>query len=181
MILEIFEHADLGKRDVNEVIGNDINEYVNGFIKESPNKKNAIYVTSYSIFLFIVFLLFLKIYKVSRDGFSLDNFETEVLDVGIVLSYAIISFIFYPLLMFLITKSIKENWQGPKRLIAGIPTIIPVAIFASLIFIDNDNLRNFLDQELPIFTSISTFIVGILLCVITLSISYFSHIFTKKK
>ena len=177
-IIEIFEHAQLENRNVNEIVNNDIESFVKEFLDDQSSKFNVLSVFLYCVSLFIFFLIFMKIYKVFRgQAFSMSNFETETLDVGITLTYFIISFVFYPLLMWLIHYSAKKQFEGAKRLIIVIPTFIPLLLMGLLIFIDNEGLRNFLDTEIVIFGNIYAFVLGIIVLVITGTLS----IYTKEK
>ncbi|MDC0559107.1 DUF1048 domain-containing protein [Candidatus Izimaplasma bacterium] len=182
MILEIFEHADIAGRSVDEVIGNDINGYIQNFIEESKHKFNLLFVMTYSMFLYVCFLLFFKSYKVFRPGdFTIDKFKTETLDVGIVLMYTVISFVFYPLLMYVINQIAKNNLQGYKKLVIVIPASIPILLVGVLMFIRNESFRNFLDQPFVIFPNLFTFILGIVLGVVILFLMKYSYILKKKK
>lgn len=182
MILEIFEHADLAGRSVNEVIGNDLKSYVDNFIEESKHKFNIAYIMSYSMLLYVGFLLFFKLYKVLRPGnFTLDKFKTETLDVGLVLTYTIISFVFYPLLIYIITQIAKENLRGYKKLLILIPALIPFALVGLLMFIENESFRNFLDQPLVIFPNLFTFILGIVLGIAIFIVMKYSYLLKNKK
>ncbi|MEZ4508388.1 MAG: DUF1048 domain-containing protein [Eubacteriales bacterium] len=117
MILEIFEHANLDQRPVQDVVGDDPGAFVDRFIGETGRSHTIGYRLSYATTLFITFLLFLKAYKVLRTGpVSLMSLQSETLDVGIVLTYLIISYAFFPWLLSIIRKSAREQWSGAKRM-----------------------------------------------------------------
>lgn len=161
MILEIFEHASQENRDVDEVIGGDLDEYLEEFLKASGGEPSALYWFSYSSLLFTGYLLFIKLYKVIRaGGFNMNGFETEPLDLGITITYAIISFVFFPLLMITLKKAARKQWKGIKSVLTLLPFIIPVTLLA-LLMNGNETLREFIDQPFPIFNNIYTFILGI--------------------
>jgi DNA-binding ferritin-like protein (Dps family) len=161
MILEIFEHASQENRDVDEVIDGNLDEYMEEFLNASGGEPTALYWFSYSSLLFTGYLLFIKLYKVIRlGGFNLNGFETETLDLGITITYAIISFVFFPLLMITLKKVAKEQWTGIKSMMALLPFIIPVGLLV-LLMNGNETFREFVDQPFPIFNSIYTFILGI--------------------
>ena len=161
MILEIFEHASQENRDVNEVIGDNLNEYMEEFLSASGGEPSILYWFSYSSLLFTGYLLFIKLYKVIRSGgFNMNGFETETLDLGITITYAIISFVFFPLLMITLKKAAKEHWKGIKSMVTLLPFIIPVGLLV-LLMNGNEAFRAFVDQPFPIFNSIYTFMIGI--------------------
>lgn len=161
MILEIFEHASQENRNVYEVIGGNLDEYMKEFLKASGGEPTVLYWFSYSSLLFTGYLLFIKLYKVIRvGGFNLSSFETETLDLGVTITYAIISFVFFPLLMITLKKAAKEQWNGLKSILTLVPFIIPVGLLA-LLMNGNETFHEFVDQPFPIFSNIYTFILGI--------------------
>ncbi|MFH0766656.1 MAG: DUF1048 domain-containing protein [Bacillota bacterium] len=177
MILEIFEHACLANRDINDVVNNDIHKYIEGFILESKFKFNLYYMLTYCLFLYIVFLLSMKTYKLFRESsFSLDNFQSYPLDVGIVLTYTIISFVFFPLLLLIINGIAKKKLQGYKKIVIIIPTLIPIGLSIILIFVNNENFKSFLDQPINIFPNLFAYILGFLLAAALLVLMKFTNI-----
>jgi len=162
-VLEIFEHAVLDNRDVDEVIGGNLKNFMNGFIEAAGGQYSFLYLFSYSGGLFVGYLLLMKVYKLIRDGFEISNFETENLDFGIVFTYAVIAFVFFPWLMVIMKKASSEQWTGIKRSMILLPFAIPVGLISMLIGVENDHLRNILDYELPVFNSPIAFFVGILI------------------
>lgn len=172
MILEIFEHASLEKRSVDVVVGNDLESYIKQFLPENKTNYNPLNIFLYSASLFTFFLIFMKIYKVVRvDNTSIESFQTETLDMGITLTYFIISFGFYPLLMYMIHRSAKMQWTGFKRWLIAIPLLIPILLMSGLIFIENDALRSFLDQDTIIFGNMLSFVIGIVILIILTSLT----------
>lgn len=161
-ILEIFEHAVLDDRDVDEVIGGNLKSFMNGFIEAAGGQYSLLYLFSYSSMLFVGYLLLMKVYKLIRDGFEVSNFKTENLDFGIVFTYALISFVFFPWLMITMKKASSEQWAGIKRSLILLPFIIPAGLMSLLIGVENERLRNILDYELPLFNSPVAFSVGII-------------------
>ena len=175
MILEIFEHAALEERDINEVIRNDIEQFVKEFLVDKQQKFNIRYILLYSTSLYLFFILFMKIYKVLRaDTISVENFKTEPLDVGITLTYFIIAYAMYPLLMYTIHYSAKKQLNSYKRLIIVIPALIPLVLMFALIFIDNPSMRNFLDTPTAFFSSIYTFIIGVIFFIVTTTLTIYT-------
>jgi len=164
-ILEIFEHAVLDNRDVDEVIGGNLKSFMNGFIEAAGGQYSLLYLFSYSSVLFVGYLLLMKVYKLIRDGFEVSNFKTENLDFGIVFTYALIAFVFFPWMMITMKKASSEQWAGIKRSLILLPFIIPVGLMSLLIGVENENLRSILDYELPLFNSPVAFSIGVILLV----------------
>jgi len=161
-VLEIFEHAVLDDRDVDEVIGGNLKSFMNGFIEAAGGQYSLLYLFSYSGVLFVGYLLLMKVYKLIRDGFEVSNFKTENLDLGIVFTYALISFVFFPWMMITMKKASSEQWAGIKRSLILLPFVIPVGLMSLLIGVENERLRSILDYELPLFNSPVAFSVGII-------------------
>jgi len=161
-VLEIFEHAVLDDRDVDEVIGGNLKSFMNGFIEAAGGQYSLLYLFSYSGVLFVGYLLLMKVYKLIRDGFEVSNFKTENLDFGIVFTYALISFVFFPWMMITMKKASSEQWAGIKRSLILLPFVIPVGLMSLLIGVENERLRSILDYELPLFNSPVAFSVGII-------------------
>ncbi|MBI9014204.1 MAG: DUF1048 domain-containing protein [Clostridiales bacterium] len=164
-ILEIFEHAVIDNRDVEEVIGGDLKSFMDGFIEAAGGQYSFLYLFSYSSVLFMGYLLLMKVYKLIRDGFEISNFETENLDFGIVFTYALIAFVFFPWLMIIMKKASSEQWSGLKRSLILLPFIIPFGLMSMLIGVENNRLRGILDFELPLFNSPGAFFVGIVILI----------------
>lgn len=182
MIVEIFEHAALDHRDVNDVINHDLAAYLQPFLESSGSKTGFLYWLGYSSSLFVSYLLLMKVYKVLRPGnFTLDLLKTETLDLGITLSYALIAFIFFPWLMLTLQASTKHQWKGVKRLLILLPLIIPFGLLIMLIAIDTPALRSFLDYPTPIFTSPFSMALGLLVLAGSLILIRLNHILAIRK
>jgi len=174
MILEIFEHAHLDGRTAEEVIGGDLASFVDRFANETGRAHTPGYLISYSSSLFLAFLLFLKAYKVLRTGtVSLAALRSETLDVGIVVTYFIISYGFFPWLILSVRRSAREQWQGAQRLKILLPMLIPVGLMASLILIDSPAWRAVIDRPFPIFTSPLALALGIVLLIAAILLTRF--------
>jgi DNA-binding ferritin-like protein (Dps family) len=155
MVLEIFEHAALKGRTVQEVTGGDLKQFLDGFFKAAGGESSLLYSLLYSSALFSGFLLSIKTYKVFRHGrFSTGALQTEVLDLGIVMTYALISFVFFPWMKSVLRKAAKEQWQGWERGRLLLPFIVPFGSMAILIGVEADLLRAFLDQPFPVLGSL---------------------------
>ncbi len=166
MVLEIFEHARLDNRAVKDVIGGDLAAFTESFVNEAGRPHTFGYRFSYATAMFVLFLLFLKAYKVLRTGtVSLDTLRSETLDAGIVMTYLIISYAFFPWLIATTRRSAREQWRGARRLLILVPMTIPAGLMAALILIDAPWWRAFVDRPFPIFTSPLSLALGVLLLV----------------
>jgi len=164
MILEIFEDANYANRSIEDVIDNDLESYMMGFIEASGGSYSPLYLMSYCAFLYMIYLLMIKIYKVLRPGnFTWDLLKSESLDVGIILVYAIIAFVFFPWILILINKAAKEQWRGIKRLIIVIPLIIPFGILGVLLKVNHPKFVAFIDQPIQLFSNIYSLGIGFIL------------------
>lgn len=169
MILEIFEHANIDNRKVDDIISNDLGHFLQGFIDEAKKSNNLGFILTYSTSLFISYLLLIKAYKVLRTGsFSFSLIETETLDVGIVVMYALIGYIFFPWLLYMIKRSTRYQWHGIKRLFILTPFIIPLGLMMGLILLDSPELRLIVDRPVPLFTNVWSIGIGIILLLISL-------------
>lgn len=177
MILEIFEHAAMDQRDINEVIAGDLKGFLQPFISQTGHQLSMSYLLLYSAFLYVVYLLFMKLYKVIRPGFLLENFKTETLDFGITASYFLIAFVFFPWMIMSQRKAASEQWQGLKKLLLAIPFIIPIGLMFILIAIRIPQFVAILDLNVPIFPSVYHFAVGICIA----SILFTLMLFVKKR
>ncbi len=168
MVLEIFEHASLQNRDVNEVTGGNLEEFMSGFIEVSGGKLSTIYLVSYSTFLFVIYILFIKLYKVIKyGGLSLEAIEQQVLDRGIVLTYLIIAYIFFPWMLTTVKKAATEQWRGIKKALLLIPFLLPLSLVSVLIISDNTTFREFLDSPMPILSSAFLVICALIISVVS--------------
>lgn len=164
MVLEIFEHANFENRDLDDVIGGNLESFLEGFVEETAGRSSALYLFSYCTVLYISYLLFMKAYKVLRTGgFSIEKLSTENLDVGLVVTYAIIAYVFFPWLNLTIQKAAREQWRGIKRLIILIPFILPFGLVSILILVDSPEFIKIIDTSVPIFSSIPSIVIGVLL------------------
>lgn len=170
-ILEIFEHAVLDNRALGEVINHDLKTFVKGFLVEGGGN-NLTYLMTYSGMLFMGYLLLMKVYKITRVGFHMDNFKTETLDFGIVATYALIAFVFFPWLMLTMKKASSLQWKGLKRGLILLPFIIPIALFMTLVIADDHRLRMLLDQNMGIFNSPFKFLLGVLIFIVLIGLRY---------
>jgi DNA-binding ferritin-like protein (Dps family) len=166
MVLEIFEHARLDNRSAQDVVGGDLAAFTDRFVSETGRAHTLGYRLSYATALFIAFLLFLKAYKVLRTGvLTLSALRSETLDVGIVITYLIISYAFFPWLIATVRRSAREQWRGAKRMLILLPMMIPVGLMAALIGIENPAWRAVIDRPFPIFTSPLAVVLGVVLLV----------------
>lgn len=166
MIIEIFEHASLEDREVDEVVGNNLSKFVEGFIAETGKKYNSLYLFSYATFLFIGYLLLIKAYKVLRTGhITVDTLKSETMDLGLVLTYCIIAYIVVPWLLLSIKRSTIYHWNGVKRILVIIPLLIPIGLFMGLILINDPELIKIIEYPVPLFSSIWSIGIGILLLI----------------
>ncbi|MCH4886113.1 DUF1048 domain-containing protein [Acidaminobacter sp. JC074] len=152
-VLEIFEHASMDQRDVESVIDGDLNKFLEPFISAGGGNFSILYLMAYSLSLFVGYIILMKVYKMTKIGFSLEAIESSTLDFGIVISYAIIAFVFFPWLMYLMRKASVERWSNVKRLWIICPVLLPIGILFVLIGVENDALRAFLDKELSLLDS----------------------------
>lgn len=169
MILEIFEHAYLDNRAAEDVTGGDLASFIESFVNETGHAHTPGYLLCYSTSLFLAFLLFFKAYKVLRTGaVTLAVIHSETLDVGIVVTYFMISYVFFPWLILSIRKSAREQWNGLQRLKILFPMFIPVGLMMSLIMIGSPEWRAVIDRPLPIFSSPTAIIIGAVLLIGTI-------------
>ena len=164
MVLEIFEHASLDGRHVEEVIDHDLAAFIESFTAETGKRHTLLYLLSYSTSLFIGYLLLMKAYKVVRTGdISLAMLKTETLDIGLVATYGLIAYLFFPWLLLIIQRSAKYRWRGIKRIQILFPFVIPFGLVGSLILINNPGFSEIIDKPVPLFANPGTFGIGILL------------------
>lgn len=166
MILEIFEEANYANRSIDEVIGNNLTAYMNGFLDASGGDHTPLYLFSFSSFLYVLYLLSMKLYVVLKPGdFTLELLKSETLDFGIIFVYAIIAYAFFPWMLVTIQKAAKEQWTGVKRIQVILPFLLPFGLIAAMIFIDHPDFIAFIDQPVHIFSSIYSLGFGIILAI----------------
>lgn len=167
-ILEIFEDASINTRDVNEVIGSNLEQFVQGFIEVSGGVETVPYLLSYSTFLYVIYLLFMKLYMVVKGSGPIEDIlRNETLDLGIILMYAIISYIFFPLMYVMVRRSARKGWTGLKRGLVAVPLVIPILLVVIMMFVKNPQFRAFIDNPIHIFSSYFTVLLGILIVIIS--------------
>lgn len=167
-ILEIFEDAYINNRDVNEVIGSNLEQFVQGFIEVSGGVETVPYLLSYSTFLYVIYLLFMKLYMVVKGSGPIEDIlRNETLDLGIILMYAIISYIFFPLMYVMVRRSARKGWTGLKRGLVAIPLVIPILLVVIMMFVKKPQFRAFIDNPIHIFSSYFTVLLGILIVIIS--------------
>jgi hypothetical protein len=153
-------------RSARDVISNNLDEFLQPFLEAAGSKEDFIYYALYGTWLYSLYLIFFKLYKVVRIGLDIDNFVTEKMDVGITLSYALIAFVFFPWMMIVLKKSSQEQWTGIKKSLVILPAVVPLGLLGLLIFIDTPSMREFLDQPVPIFDSVFKFFIGLIVSVL---------------
>lgn len=154
MILEILEHANQEGRTLESITGGDSESFITGFVTASGGRLTPLYLFGYSLTAFMLYLFTIKLYKVFRHGTgTLEDIQLQTLDVGIVLTYALIGFVFMPWIFVVMQKAASNQWQGLKRFWVVLPLSIPLGLMALLIFIEPPALRTFLDRPLPIMGS----------------------------
>ncbi len=164
MILEILLHAYEDGRRLEDLIGSDSSAYINNFIQASGGRFTPLYMFGLSTTSFFLYLLLIKAYKVVRQGeVSLKSISIETLDVGIVVIYFIIAFMFMPWLLLVLQKASLEQWSGFKKLLIFLPLSIPILLILVLIIVDNQSLRVVLDTPLPIMGNIWLILICIFL------------------
>jgi DNA-binding ferritin-like protein (Dps family) len=169
MVIEIFEHAHLDGRAVDDVVGSNPADFVDSFANETGRSPTPGYLFGYATSLFLEFLLLIKAYKVIRTGsITLAALKSETLDVGIVATYLIIAYVFAPWLLLTVRRSARRQWRGIKKLKILIPMLIPLGLMMALIMIDNQAWRAVLDSPVAIFTSPLSLVLGFLLLAATI-------------
>lgn len=161
MVLEIFEHAAIEKRNVNEVIGNDLRGYLDGFIEVSGGRTTPLYIIGYATYSFVAYLFAMKLYLLSRNSeWSLEGLKTNTFNLGIVVVYAIIAYIFMPLCLIIMQKAANEQWVGFKRGLILIPFVIPIWLIATMMLIRDPSMLAIIEMKVPIFTSVLSIFIG---------------------
>lgn len=178
MVLEIFEEASSEGRTVESVTGGNIEHFMTSFMEETKGALTLPYLLCFSGFLYFLYLLSMKLYMVVRnDGFTMVSLEQNTLNVGIALMYAIIAFVFLPLMMITVQTSATKQWTGIKKIIVALPLLIPVAVVAVFIIVDSPEFITFVDKELPIMNSIPK----LLLVIVITGVLFIAKGFVKKE
>lgn len=166
MVLEIFEHARLEERDIDDVVGDNLSKFANEFIEATGKRHSVLDLFSYTTALFVGYLLLIKFYKViRRDNITLNTINSEALDLGLVVTYFLIAYIFVPWLLLIIQRATRQQWRGLKRILILIPFIIPIGLFGGLILVSDPDLIRIIEYPVPIFSSIWSIGIGILLLI----------------
>ncbi|WP_066507575.1 DUF1048 domain-containing protein [Abyssisolibacter fermentans] len=162
MVLEIFEHAAIEKRDVNEVIRNDLRGYLDEFIEVSGGRTTSLYLVGYSTFSFVAYLFAMKLYLLSRNSeWSLEGLKANTFDLGIIVVYGAIAYVFMPLNLIIMQKAANEQWVGIKRGLILIPFAIPIGLIATMMLIRDPNMLAIIEMKVPIFTSVISIFIGV--------------------
>lgn len=163
MLLEIFSLAAEQGRPVKDVVGEDMSAYLDQFLTEQGKNLNSIYVMSYTMMIFVFFLFAMKIYKVLKLGeFTSEALAAAPLDRGIVGMYAVVAFVFLPLLLWVKQKAARERWDGNKQMLVALPLIIPLGLVILLMSSHKyPNLQIWLDRPVPLFASWSKIFLGL--------------------
>ncbi|GMQ56347.1 hypothetical protein AN1V17_07400 [Vallitalea sediminicola] len=161
MVLEIFEHAAIEKRDVYEVIGNDLRVYLDEFIEVSGGRTTPLHLIGYSTFSFVAYLVAMKLYLLSKNSeWSLEGLKANPLNLGIIVVYAVIAYVFMPLNLIIMQKAANEQWIGIKRGLILIPFVIPIGLIAAMMLIRDPHIKAIVDMDVPIFTSVISVFIG---------------------
>lgn len=170
MVLEIFEHASLEKRIANDVIKGNLKQFLKGFIDASGGKTSLLYLFSYSSLIFVGYLLLMKAYLVIRTGnIEIETLQTELLDSGLIVTYGIIAYVFFPWQLLVMQKAARERWRGVKRLWTIVPFSIPIGLVSALILVDSPGFNRLVNYPIPIFNSLGSILAGcliILVCIV---------------
>lgn len=155
MILEILEHAHQDGRKLEDLVKNNPKGFIEGFVNASGGKLSYLYLLGYSTMIFVLYLFLLKGYNVFRNGDGrLADLATQPLDLGIVITYVLIAFVFFPWLLISLQKAAANQSTGLSRLKILLPLTLPIGLMAGLIVIRAPWLRTFLDQPMPIMNNV---------------------------
>lgn len=161
MVLEIFACADRDGRKPEDVYGGEVSGLVNGFIEEIGIQKSAFALLIQSAGFFLGFLLVIEGYKLIKIGsLGTEAFQSASLDVGIVLLYALVSFLFIPFLRITLQAAFSRRWKGLKWGLLLIPTLVPLGLVALLIKIEDQAVRFILDAPLHLFRGVPSMVTA---------------------
>lgn len=167
MILDLFVTAASNNRSLESVTGGDLGAFTRGFIRASAGRITPVHLLLTSSGYFIAFLLMMKLYKLIRAGdYSALGFRNSALDLGIIITYALISFIFLPWLMLSMKQAASGAWSGVRRVLILLPLMIPMGLMAALIFIEAPGLRSFIDRPVLLFSSWPLLTLGVIASVL---------------
>ena len=137
-VLEILEHAYMENRNLDEVTGNDTKAFLEGFIAETGSKISKMFMFFYSTLLFVIYMLMMKVYfMVKAGGISFENLDKGNFDLGIILFYLIIAYLFFPWIYVWLRRAAAEKWEGSKRMKIFIPFSIPFGMVYLMIVSEN--------------------------------------------
>lgn len=175
MLLEIFSLAAEQERPVKDIVGEDMSTYLDQFLTEQGKNWNPVYIMSYTMMIFVIFLFAMKAYKVLKlGGLNSETLAAAPLDWGIVGMYAVVAFVFFPLLLWMKQKAARERWDGNKQLLVALPIIIPLGIVTLLMSSHKyPTLQNWLDRPVPLFDSWFKIFLG--LVVLGFSVALMRH------
>lgn len=175
MLLEIFSLAAEQERPVKDIVGEDMSTYLDQFLTEQGKNWNPVYIMSYTMMIFVIFLFAMKVYKVLKlGGLNSETLAAAPLDRGIVGMYAVVAFVFFPLLLWMKQKAARERWDGNKQLLVALPIIIPLGIVTLLMSSHKyPTLQNWLDRPVPLFDSWFKIFLG--LVVLGFSVALMRH------
>jgi DNA-binding ferritin-like protein (Dps family) len=165
LILEIFEHAYLEGRKVEDVISPNLRTFMDGFIDSVGAKTTWLYLVSYSTFVYTIYLLFMKLYVVLRHGqLDMATIQTETLDFGILVLYGIIAYVFLPWILLSMQHAAKHRLTGIKQLQVALPFLISVGLVITLILIKDSKTIAILDKPIPLLTTPLSIILLFVVC-----------------
>ncbi len=155
MLLEIFSLAAEQERPVKDVVGEDMSAYLDQFLNEQGKNWNPAYVMSYTMMIFVIYLFAIKLYKVLKlGGITNETLAATPLERGIVGMYAVVAFVFFPLLLWMKQKAARERWNEKKQLLVALPLLIPVGMVALLMSSHKyPQLRVWIDRPIPLLDS----------------------------
>lgn len=154
MVLEILEEAHIENRSIEDVISPDLETFIDGFINSMGGQTSFMYLFGYSTFVYTIYLFFMKAYLVFRHGpTSWNSFSEHTLDLGIVVMYGIIAFIFMPWMIVVMQSTAKKQLTGIKKFQVVLPFLLPLLLVTSMILIDADWFTKFMDTPFPILST----------------------------
>jgi len=166
MVLEIFAIAQEENKTIELVTGGNVETFINNFINEYGGKRSVFYNIYYGGMIYIMYLFFMKTYMFLKyNEFNLEGFMIAKLDLGIVVFYAIVAFVFFPLLMYAYKISAIKNYTGIKRGVILLPFIIPFGLVAYMILSHGSEYSQWRDIEVSVFGDAWSIMLGIILII----------------